>query len=84
MQVLADKVILGLILFLYTAEVGTCTLALSFDVKHPPLAVLDFDRTPQSRTLERSFLAGEEFTLRRPPGQRGRSGRPAAIGARLA
>lgn len=58
-----NKVILILILHLYTAEVVLCTLALSFDVKNVPLAVLDFDRTPLSRTLERSFLAGEEFKL---------------------
>lgn len=58
-----NKVILILILHLYTTEVVLCTLALSFDVKNVPIAVLDFDRTPLSRTLERSFLAGEEFKL---------------------
>jgi len=52
---------LCLILYLYTAEVVICTLALSFDVKHLPLAILDFDRSPESRSLERSFLGGEEF-----------------------
>jgi ABC-2 type transport system permease protein len=52
-----------LILFLYTIEVVNCTLALSFDVKHLPLTILDFDRTAESRSLQRSFLAGDEFTL---------------------
>lgn len=58
-----NKVVLFLILWLYTVEVVVCTVALSFDVKHLPLAILDFDRTPESRTLERGFLAGEEFKL---------------------
>ena len=58
-----NKVVLLLVLYLYTAEVIVCTVALSFDVKHLPLAILDFDRTPISRTLESSFLAGDEFKL---------------------
>lgn len=66
-----NKVVLFLILFLYTVEVVICTLALSFDVKHLPLAILDFDSTPQSRTLERSFLAGEEFELAGHPASEG-------------
>src|SRR5215470_11060786 len=58
-----NRVVLLLILHLYTGEVAMCTIALSYDVKHLPLAVLDFDRTPESRNLERGFLAGEEFKL---------------------
>ena len=58
-----NKVISLLILYLYTAEVIICTVALSFDVKHLPLAILDFDRTPVSRTLESSFFAGDDFKL---------------------
>jgi len=58
-----NRVVLILILFLYTVEVVNCTLALSFDVKNLPLAVLDFDRTIESRSLERSFLAGDSFKL---------------------
>jgi drug efflux transport system permease protein len=58
-----NRVVLVLILFLYTGEVVNCTIALSYDVKHLPLAILDFDRTQESRSLERSFLAGDEFKL---------------------
>ena len=58
-----NRVVLVLILFLYTVEVVNCTLALSFDVKHLPLTILDFDRTAASRSLERSFFAGDEFEL---------------------
>lgn len=58
-----NKVVLFLILWLYTIEVVVCTLALSFDVKHLPLAILDFDRTLESRSLERSFLARDDFQL---------------------
>ena len=56
-----NRVVLVLILWLYTIEVVVCTLALSFDVKHLPLAILDFDQTPESRSLERSFLARDDF-----------------------
>lgn len=58
-----NRVVLVLILFLYTGEVVNCTVALSNDIKHLLLTVLDFDRTPESRSLERSFFAGEEFKL---------------------
>lgn len=58
-----NKVMLGLVLFLYTIEVVMCTLALSFDVRHLPIAILDQDRTPASRRLAQGFLAGEEFKL---------------------
>lgn len=58
-----NKVVLFLILWLYTVEVIVCTLALSYDVKHLPLAILDFDQTIESRALERNFLSGDEFKL---------------------
>jgi ABC-2 type transport system permease protein len=64
-----NRVVLILILFLYTVEVVNCTLALSFDVKHLPLAILDFDQTPASRSLEQGFLATDAFSL---------AGRPAS------
>ena len=58
-----NRVISILILYLYTIEVVICVLAFSFDVRNLPLAILDFDRTPASRSLERSFLAGDSFKL---------------------
>jgi drug efflux transport system permease protein len=69
-----NRVVLILILFLYTVEVVNCTLALSFDVKHLPLAILDFDRTAESRSLERSFLAGDAFELVGHPASEPESG----------
>jgi ABC-2 type transport system permease protein len=58
-----NRVVLILVLFLHTVEVVNCTLALSFDVKHLPLTILDLDRTTESRTLEESFLATDAFKL---------------------
>lgn len=62
-QFLRDRVMLILILWLYTVEVVICTLALSFEVKDMPLAVVDLDRSPASRTLAQSFLVSEAFEL---------------------
>ncbi|SCZ55335.1 ABC transporter permease [Thiohalomonas denitrificans] len=65
-QFFRDRVILLLILWLYTAEVIICAFALSFDVKDLPLAVLDLDRTVVSRTLIQQFTSTEAF---RPVGR---------------
>jgi ABC-2 type transport system permease protein len=60
-QFFRDRVMLVLILWLYTVEVLICTYALSFDVENVPLAVVDLDRSPASRALVQRFLAGEAF-----------------------
>jgi len=69
-----NRVVLVLILFLYTVEVVNCTIALSFDVKHLPLAILDFDGTAESRSLERTFLAGDAFKLVGQPTSEAKAG----------
>jgi ABC-2 type transport system permease protein len=69
-----NKVVLILILFLYTVEVVNCTLALSFDVKHLPLAILDFDRSVKSRSLEQGFLATDAFALVGEPASEAEAG----------
>lgn len=61
-QFLRDRVVLILILWLYTIEVVICTLAVSFDVENMPLAVVDLDHTPASRTLVQDFLVSDTFT----------------------
>jgi len=63
-QFFRDRVILLLILWLYTIEVIICTVALSFDVKHVPLAVVDQDRSALSRLLVRQFALSDAFDLR--------------------
>ena len=60
-QLLRDPLILILILWLYTIEVVICAYALSFEVENMPLAVVDLDRSPQSRTLVQEFLATDVF-----------------------
>ncbi len=62
-QFFRDRVLLFLILWLYTAEVVICTLALSFDVKHLPFAAVDLDQTPASRSLVERFTVSEAFNL---------------------
>ena len=60
-QFFRDRVVLVLILFLYVVEAVMCTYALSYDVKNVPLAVVDEDRTPESRDLNQRFFATKEF-----------------------
>lgn len=60
-QFLRDRVMLILILWLYTGEVVICTLALSFEIENMPLAVVDLDRSPASRALVESFLTTKVF-----------------------
>lgn len=62
-QFFRDRVVLALILFLYTIDATLCTLALSYDVKNVDLAIVDTDRTPESRSLTQRFLATSEFRL---------------------
>ncbi|MFT6491482.1 MAG: ABC-2 type transport system permease protein [Porticoccus sp.] len=63
-QFFRDRLILVLILWLYTIEVVICTVALSFDVNHLPLAVVDQDRSALSRSLIQKFSVSETFDLK--------------------
>jgi ABC-2 type transport system permease protein len=65
-QFFRDRVLLVMILFLYTIDTIMCTLALSYDVKHVPLAIVDSDNTIESRDLSGRFFATDAF---RPAGQ---------------
>lgn len=65
-QFLRDRLMLVLILWLYTGEVVICALALSFEVGDMPLAVVDLDSSAASRALEGRFLVNEVFA---PAGQ---------------
>lgn len=67
-QFFRDRTILILILFLFTGENVMCTLALSFDVKHLAIAIVDEDGTPQSRALTETFLIAKEFKMAGMPG----------------
>lgn len=60
-QFLRDRVMLVLILWLYTIEVVICAAALSFEVKQMPLAVVDLDHSPASRMLAESFVITDAF-----------------------
>lgn len=62
-QFLRDRVMLVLILWLYTGEVIMCTHSLSLEAENLPLAVVDLDATPASRALTRAFVAGDAFRL---------------------
>jgi ABC-2 type transport system permease protein len=62
-QFLRDRVMLILVLWLYTGEVVVCAFALTFEISNLPLAVVDLDHTPASRALVENFLATQTFSL---------------------
>lgn len=74
-QFCRDRAMLALILFLYTAEVVMCTVALTFDVKHVALAVVDQDGSPRSRELVERFVVVQEFRLAGRPATEAEAGR---------
>lgn len=78
-QFFRDRVMLVLILWLYTVEVVICTLALSFAVHDLPLALVDLDHSPASRALASAFAAGDAFRVTARPA--GESGATAALQA---
>ncbi|MCG4451860.1 ABC transporter permease [Pseudomonas sp. MMS21-TM103] len=62
-QFFRDRVMLLLILWLYTVEVVICAYALGLDLRHLPLAVLDHDRSAYSRQLVDALTSGESFAF---------------------
>lgn len=66
-QMLRDPVVLFLIVFLATAEVAMCTLALGFDVRNLKLAVIDHDRSAASRMLVEELTSTDNFVLHDEP-----------------
>jgi ABC-2 type transport system permease protein len=70
-QVIRDKRTLILLLAIPAFMLVLYGYALNFDVKHIPLALLDEDRSPQSRELAGNFLRNEYFDLILNPGSRG-------------
>lgn len=60
-QFCRDPAMLFLIVYLYTGEVVMCTVALTFDVKHVTLAVVDEDQSVRSRELIERFTVVREF-----------------------
>ena len=64
-QFFRDRVMLFLILWLYTAEVLICAYALALDVRQIPLAVADLDRTAESRALVDTLTSAGTFRTER-------------------
>lgn len=60
-QFVRDRLLRALVIFVYTADVIVCTLALSFDVRGLKLAVYDGDRTQLSAALVERFTATDYF-----------------------
>lgn len=63
-QIRRDPLSLGLLIFVPAMLLVLYGYALSFDVKHIPVAVLDEDRTPESRALLDSLFQNPYFDRR--------------------
>ena len=66
-QIVRDPLLLTLVLWLYSVEIVMCALALSFDLKEEPVAVVDLDRSAASLTLAERFDRVPEFAVRHRP-----------------
>ena len=70
-----DRAMLFLVLWLYTADVVLCAVALTFNVQHVTLAVVDEDRTALSRDLIDRFTVVPEFRAVGAPASGAEAGR---------
>lgn len=70
-QFLRDRLLVALVVFIYTADMVMCTMALSFDVRNLKLAVYDGDRTQISARLVERFTATDYFGELVPAGGMG-------------
>jgi ABC-2 type transport system permease protein len=77
LQFLRDRIVLFLILYLYTIEAVMCTMALTFEINRLPLGIVDQDRSVASRHLTSLFTLSDTFELKR------QSDSPAPVGAWL-
>ena len=64
-QFFRDRLMLFLILYVYTIEIIMCSSALSFDVRNLPTALADFDRSAASRRLAERFRSSGYFRIDR-------------------
>jgi ABC-2 type transport system permease protein len=61
LQFWRDRMLVTLVVFVYTADVVICTVALTFDVRNLTLAVFDQDRTQLSARLVERFTSTHYF-----------------------
>jgi len=62
-HILRDRMTLVLVLFTPTILLLIMAYALTVDIKHVPIAVLDFDRSHLSRSFVAQILAGDDLDL---------------------
>lgn len=65
LQTLRDPVVLFLVLYLYTLDNINCTMALSFEVQHLPVGIIDQDRSVASRHLTQMVALSHAFRITR-------------------
>lgn len=64
-QIFRDRIMLFLILWLYTVEILICAHALALDMRRIPLAIADLDISAESRALVDSLTAPGTFRAER-------------------
>jgi len=65
-----DRLLVALVLFVYTVDIAMCTIALTFDVKDLRVGVLDQDRTQVSARLLETVSSTEYFGALKPAANR--------------
>lgn len=66
-QTVRDKRVLGLLTFAPLVQLFVLGFAVNFDVRHVPTAVVDRDRSQESRAYARSLLASDTLELKAEP-----------------
>ncbi len=62
-HIIRDRTTLFLVLFTPTVLLLLMAYALTVDIQHVPLAVLDYDRSPTSRAFVQQITAGDDLDL---------------------
>jgi ABC-2 type transport system permease protein len=60
-QTLRDKRVLGVLVVAPLLQLTLLGFSVNLDIDHVPLAVVDLDRTPESRALAERLVAGDTF-----------------------
>ncbi len=62
-HIVRDRSTLFLVLFTPTLVLLLMAYSLTVEIKHVPIAALDFDRSPASRTFIQQITAGQDLDL---------------------
>ncbi|NIS82518.1 MAG: ABC transporter permease, partial [Anaerolineales bacterium] len=62
-HIMRDPITLFLVILAPTVVLFVMAFAVAVDIRHVPIAVLDYDRSPTSRAFVQQITAGEDLDL---------------------